>query len=139
MAMLGSSSPGAGMLKGSLFLLYNDWKILSDRPELDMYEQTNKARDILIRTESILEMKNKDNQYDKELQALWDELSNLMGSIYNFSAIEGAQDWKNEYWKELSHLLAGLYKLNAKEELIETEGSQDMRAPFSLNGGQNAG
>jgi hypothetical protein len=130
---------GAGTLKGSPFLLFNDWKNLSDRPDFDLYQQTNKARDILIRTTVIVTLnRGSGEKYKEDLDGLWKELTDLMGEHYDFASIEGSNDWKNEYWKKLSHLLYGLYLLQAKERIIETEGEQNMTAPFSMRGDPDA-
>nr|WP_321352504.1 hypothetical protein [uncultured Methanoregula sp.] len=86
----------------------------------------------------ILIIKNKEKQYADILDQLWKELSDLMGEYFDFSSLDGVNDWKNEYWKKLTHLLFGLYLLQAREEIIESESTADMKAPFSLTGGSHA-
>ena len=137
-----NNQQGAGMLKGTPYLLFNDFKNLSDRPDYDLYEQTNKLRDALIRLDVLLGMAGKRDRYKDVLDGtgetspgLWGELNDLMDSHYNFNSIEGTNDWKNDYWRKLTHLYYGIYKLQAQEKLIETETGQDLRAPFDLKGG----
>ena len=125
---------GAGQLKGSEFLLFSDWKTLADRPDFDLYEQTNKARDILIRTTVILQRRKRSEKEQSRLDDLWNELAALLNTHYNFSSIEGSTGWRNEYWAKLSHLLFGLYELQAEYLIIESEGTEDLKAPFSTKG-----
>lgn len=139
-----NTQQGAGMLKGSEYLLFNDFKTLSDRPDFDLYEQTNKLRDALIRLDVLLIQKKKRDTHKQILDGdgteknpgLWGELNELMDTHYNFSAIEGSNEWKNEYWRKLTHLYYGIYKLQAREKLIESESGQDLRAPFNLKDGE---
>lgn len=122
--------PGAGNLKGSEFLLFSDWKLLADRPELPLYEQINKARDILIRTAVILEdNKDTDKKHKEALDKARDDLFKLMKAHRELSGLKGADDWKNENWIKVTTLLYDLYKLQHKEKLIETDAQDRMQVP----------
>jgi len=130
---VGNSTPGAGLLKGSPFLLYSDFKTLSDRPDFDMYEQTNKARDILIRIAVILESKDSTaKKYKGEIAELWELLNELMEQHFDFTEIQGSNEWKNDYWKKITYLIYRLNKIQDAEKIIESEMTEDMRAPFSM-------
>jgi hypothetical protein len=138
------TTPGAGMLKGSPFLLYCDWKGLADRPDFDLWEQSNKTRDILMRTSAIVltdqalkkkvyPFKTKDDgsplTNQEMIVSLHTRLVGLMRDYLEFAAVKGAEDWKNEYWIDLSDILEDLYFLQMNEELIETQAFEMYKFP----------
>lgn len=129
--MSSSQSPsGMGNLKGSEYLLFSDWYLIAHTPSISLYEQINKARDILIRTAVIIE-DNPENA--KKYRVVIDEcrstLFTIMRNYRELSGINGADDWKNENWIKVTCLLYELYKLQYSEKLIETDVQARMEVP----------
>jgi hypothetical protein len=122
--------PGAGTLRGSEFLLFSDWKMLGDQPGLNLFEQTNKVRDILIKIVVIVE-ESEDiaPEVRADTAALKPMLEALMTKYLDFGEIEGSHEWKNEYWIGLTGLFYHLFKIQRKLELIETSSQEHLKVP----------
>jgi hypothetical protein len=122
--------PGAGTLRGSEFLLFSDWKMLGDQPGLNLFEQTNKARDILIKIVVIVEETEEiPPETQADAAALKPMLKALMNKYLDFGEIEGSHEWKNEYWIDLTELFYHMFKIQRRLELIETSSQEHLRAP----------
>jgi len=127
---LNTTVPGAGTLRGSEFLLFSDWKMLGDQPGLNLFEQTNKARDILIKIVVIVEESTEiSNEVQADTAALKPMLQKLMKEYLDFGEIEGSHEWKNEYWIGLTELFYHMFKIQRKLELIETSSQERLGVP----------
>jgi hypothetical protein len=117
-----AAMPGAGSLKGSEFLLFSDWKQLGDRPDLGLYEQINKARDIWIKTRVILEdTPTTKAKYTDKIEKCRDDLVKIMKEYHDFSSIKGSDNWQNDLWIRISDVFYELYHIQHLENLIETD------------------
>lgn len=126
-----SQSPsGMGNLKGSEYLLFSDWYLIAHTPSLPLYDQINKARDILIRTAVIIE-DNAENakKYRDVIDECRSALFSIMRDYRELGCINGADEWKNENWIKVTCLLYYLYKLQYAEKLIETDVQARMQVP----------
>jgi hypothetical protein len=119
---------GAGLagLKGSEFLLMDDWIGLGRSPGFNFYERSQKLIDIWTKEKTEIEDKKEWSELITKMDA---DLNDIINAFEEFDKVQGSIEFKNEYRIKLISIQYRLWRLAIKEKLIGSNVMPHLRVP----------
>lgn len=122
---------GAGLsgLKGSEFLLMDDWILLGRMPGSNFYERSQKLIDLHIKIKTDVE---DDAIFKIDIEKLDKDLEEIIKAFEEFEKIQGSIEFRNEYRIKLVSIEFRLYRICKKAKLFPQNVIPDFKMPSKL-------